>query len=969
MLNTQQAIVGRLASADREHQKEAGRHLLLGSFKYGCGVVLAAFVLDVVFHLSVGWRLGLLLAMLAGAAGLGGLAWHTAFIRRNPLERIARFLESRDPALGSRLINLLQLEAQTNDATLTPLTRALARQAIDGYAQELQTVPLEAMARTGEWRRQLRRAAWSLLVFAAIFAAGFRVTVVEFARFADPFGDHPPYSFTRLEIAEPGPAGTNVLFGKGLVIQVKAAGHQPKDVFLTSFPPGHPEKATTIPMFDKGGAGYHQLLDNLRTELIVFARTRDPGCRSKQVHIGLVLTPQLEKAMVQVSPPAYTGLKPEEKPYAFKSVQVLEGTQVRFRFLSNRPLRNGVIEVISGDQPPQRVPMTPSADNEVSGSFIPADSGRLRFSLVDTDRLPSQGDWEGPLTVTHDLPPEVRITDPEKDAFIAADLKIEGHIEASDDYGLRSLRLHRGLNGEYPAPQMVSYSTTPVVRDSHEVVDLSPAALGAKPGDIISLFAEALDTAPQAHLARSQTVRLKVISVEDYNNFLRQQTDLADTEAKYQGLMDDLQELVQSQKQLGETARQLEAPLDKADPKQREDLTLQLDDLLAKQNELNQKLDKFAERMDHFVRENPLYDVERDLQKALHAQADKVRQSADTNNAAAREVAQRSSRPNGGRELSAGLMKDFKKASDEQVGRLGGAEESAEKEVTQTLEDMSRMQELQKDFNQFEELYRVQEELALHSQAYNHPGELSREDQLALKDLAANEKEVGELMNQLQAKLGEDAKAAEKLFPKAAKSGQDLADKIQEVRMEPLARQATGQMLAGNGERSYRLAERLRGEMEKLFAECQGGDGVPGEELDNYLKLQRGLQPGKNFSQMAKSRKFGHASGQGKSLGMGQGRGGSSGYAMTDAPSAAVLGNEQSAKHGKPTSRQSSRFGKGAGEMAARSGTSDGGKADVVRALNPLNRQSGAVASESVPEEYIDVVDNYFKALTTKKSP
>ena len=53
------------------------------------------------------------------------------------------------------------------------------------------------------------------------------------------------------------------------------------------------------------------------------------------------------------------------------------------------------------------------------------------------------------------------------------------------------------------------------------------------PGDVISMFAEVTDTALQPHIARSETVRLMVISVEDYNNFLREQTDLAETEAKY----------------------------------------------------------------------------------------------------------------------------------------------------------------------------------------------------------------------------------------------------------------------------------------------------------------------------------------------------------------------------------------------------------------------------------------------------
>ena len=112
----------------------------------------------------------------------------------------------------------------------------------------------------------------------------------------------------------------------------------------------------------------------------------------------------------------------------------------------------------------------------------------------------------------------------------------------------------------------------------------------------------------------------------------------------------------------------------------------------------------------------------------------------------------------------------------------------------------------------------------------------------------------------MQQKLRDDAKAAEKLFPKAAQSGRDLADQIGEHRLEPLANQATGQMLAAVGDQSFQLADRLRGEMEKLFGQCQGGNCPSGNELDSYLRLQR-MSPGNNFAQMARSRKFGFGNG------------------------------------------------------------------------------------------------------------
>ena len=102
--------------------------------------------------------------------------------------------------------------------------------------------------------------------------------------------------------------------------------------------------------------------------------------------------------------------------------------------------------------------------------------------------------------------------------------------------------------------------------------------------------------------------------------------------------------------------------------------------------------------MAHFVRDHPLYDVEKDLQAMLVEQAGNIRLSTQDNNAAARDIAQRSSPPSGPRQLSPDMLNDFKKASDEQLARLGDAHHEAEQQMVQKLDDMSQMQELIKRF-------------------------------------------------------------------------------------------------------------------------------------------------------------------------------------------------------------------------------------------------------------------------------
>jgi len=96
--------------------------------------------------------------------------------------------------------------------------------------------------------------------------------------------------------------------------------------------------------------------------------------------------------------------------------------------------------------------------------------------------LASPQNYEGGLTVTHDLPPEVHITHPEHDSAVAMDFKLQAQIEASDDYGLTEIRLHHGVNGVYGAAQVFIY--TGIRLDSRETSDIDFAAMGAHPGDV-----------------------------------------------------------------------------------------------------------------------------------------------------------------------------------------------------------------------------------------------------------------------------------------------------------------------------------------------------------------------------------------------------------------------------------------------------------------------------------------------------
>ncbi|MEJ0088997.1 MAG: hypothetical protein WDM80_04485 [Limisphaerales bacterium] len=96
---------------------------------------------------------------------------------------------------------------------------------------------------------------------------------------------------------------------------------------------------------------------------------------SKQAHIGVVLTPQLNMFSCGSRRPPTPASSRRKKLFDFKGVQVLEGGELKFRLQSNRPLREGWLEITAGDQPPQRIVLKKSADNEVAAPLSSRNQG------------------------------------------------------------------------------------------------------------------------------------------------------------------------------------------------------------------------------------------------------------------------------------------------------------------------------------------------------------------------------------------------------------------------------------------------------------------------------------------------------------------------------------------------------------------------------------------------------------------
>ena len=97
-------------------------------------------------------------------------------------------------------------------------------------------------------------------------------------------------------------------------------------------------------------------------------------------------------------------------------------------------------------------------------------------------------------------------------------------------------------------------------------------------------------------------------------------------------------------------------------------------------------------------------------------------------------------------------------------------------------------------------------------------------------------------------------------------------------------------------------------------------------------------------------------------MGSGKGTGGRDGYAVITGPNANVLGGETRISESEKSAQGGPNRNKAKPDSAAPEAAVD--KQDVVKGVEPVNRESSAVQGEAGIEQYGEIVEKYFKAIT-----
>ncbi|MBC7815349.1 MAG: hypothetical protein IAG10_00455 [Planctomycetaceae bacterium] len=913
---------------------------------WGCsaaiGLLLAGMWLDLVWDLSAAARL---IAVLAAViAGLTLLASFVArAIRRAQDAVLARQLDETGET-GGEIVSGFELQtASSSTTTMVGLTHALAELAVVKAARRAAQIPLALVAPS----QPVRRAAVSFgalslgLILIAMLAP--RLAGTEWLRFADPFGDHPPFSQTELRV-EPGDA--KVRYGDGLDVFVTTAG-PPVDELELVLRIGNSKtklREEALPMFPDSPGRRRASVAAVTTPGQYFVRARTT--RSHRFQLNVITVPQLEEVRFRVTPPAYTRDAPYEGPLPQGGLSALAGATVEVRARSNRPLSSGALEIVSGEQH-ETVKLEPvSADgdsHEVLGSWTIARPGTFQLKVTDVAGQDSRDSFTGTINVLKDQVPFVRLLEPAPQSLATPSITLPVVIAAEDDYGITKLQLFRSLNDSQALPLSLP-TTSPPSRRHEEQTPLPLSAYGLRPGDVIKLFARVEDNDPAgAKGSESPVAVIQIVSDEDLQQMVRTREGVDVLLSKYQQAQRRLEALQ-------EEIEQLKKQLEKRDA----------DGALS--DEEKQSLEKLAERIAEeaeAVRESAKHTLPYDIDKALNKELEKLAEQMEQ---AAEETKQAASQPGG--KPSAGKAA---KKLDEVQKKLAQERKEFKEGVNDPLDQLAQIYPLLEDQSRFVELYHRQRDLAERLASLKDrdnpedPATKARMRELE-DEQRKNREDLDALLNDIEehaSRLPDDDPKLKEL----AESAREFVEAVRGSGANQAMSDAESGLAEFSGTRGHGEAKHAADILEKFLSRCQGM-GEQSEGACNSLKFKPGEGClGDTLSQMLADAGFkpgGGKPGQNGALGAG----GGFSARRSSLSNIGLYGNLPT--RGNPTQSKS-----GGGKQSLSVGGSYRTDADRVTSsrLDPhgLLKASGA-GETAVPARYRSRVEQYFQRIADEAS-
>ncbi|NUM54095.1 MAG: hypothetical protein HUU46_10665 [Candidatus Hydrogenedentes bacterium] len=906
------------------------------------GFALAYF--DVLMQLNGDARLALVCG--AGVLTLAGAAFTYYRYTRAASEArlVARLVELDDPSLHNDLINALEFEQVLADETPVAVSRPLMQHEVDIASVRSAKLERVKTLTPPSLRKELYSLLGGLLVSVLLVLLFSDAIAAVLPRYIDPYGDHPPYSPTRLTV---NPAGITVDYGENVTISATASGVTPEEVTLV-LEVSNGQTVAELPMLRSSEGDYRQTIERATQDLTYHARI-ERG-RSKRYALSIGKTPRIGAVNVSYAHPAYTKLPPQTRQLGADAIiRAYEGTDVELTIASNRPLRGGAMRLGDSD-----VEMTPGGDAQTAtGSFTVGTPVMLEARITDVENNVSNDILRARIEVLPDTKPRIAIVSPGRQAFAIPTAEVPIEIETQDDLGVANITLFRGLNGSGDLSKTLFASEGGETQvNSVEVLDLPD--LGLRPGDVIDFYATVADTYPKGpQTEATPSHQITIISEEQYRSFLQQETTAEGLRDQYYEVNKRLEDLIAAQEEIEAQTQALLNTLESGAQLGPEDKQKLLR-LSEQQQKLAQETQDAAKSLRDEAASPSTFDIEKDFKKSLGQMAERLDRARNAMDKSATQLNQAAVGSEGGlSEGLAGAQKDQQTA----LGELGQNKQQFAEQIGKPLDEVGKMYKLLEDVETFKAIYAAQVDLERQARSYRDVNAPSLDQLVRLKELGQAQNEIRNATIDLRNNFEKHAAEIEPTLPNIARDAREIAEGIDGRNIPTVMEQAMNGLASGDGANGHHDAEeaaRLMDQMIERVAAASGG----GSEMAQSLRITMGMNPGDTMSQMQNSVRSAFQPGQ-------QPGAGSGGTQTSNAFD--MFGPQGNQKKADKESRMSRRRMPASAEEARDESEFAGAfeELDTDESHGPM---IDAPASQPITEEYRPIIEAYFQRLAEEKS-
>ncbi len=486
---------------------------------------------------------------------------------------------------------------------------------------------------------------------------------------------------------------------------------------------------------------HKKIFNNLDFSFSYFIKT--PFAVSDTFDITVYELPIIEDLQIRYEYPTYTGLKPEIQKNTGGNIKALIGTKVILNIIANNPIEQAEFFFSDGEYKE----MDRLGKSSFRSEFKIENNGTYHFSLEDILRNKSRKITRS-ITAIPDRKPEIKITSPGRDTLLTQNMLLPLSIFASDDYGLREMKLHYFINHdeELTIPIMNTISSNTITHD--HVLDLNKSIM--IPGDKVTYWVEISDNSPQKQTTISQKYTARFPSIEEiYKEIEKEEKEKSDI----------LEKTLRSSEELQKEFEEKRREMMKKDEISWEDKK-EIEKLLNKQSDLNEDVEKvaedFNELMKKFENNNALSSETLEKMKKIQELMEEI--SNDELQEALKKMQERLE--NIDPEDLKKAMKDFKFSMEDFSEKL--------EQTLKLLEDIKKEQSIQKALEIAEEMEEMQNEL----------NKKTEENSESNEKLAEQQKQISEKLDNLTEQM---KKASEMMDEKNDSEILEEMEKMQEM--------------------------------------------------------------------------------------------------------------------------------------------------------------------------------------------